>query len=173
MLLPLTAALLTVPLLLQATVAVSPAQWTYRQDKVTLAVTLTNPGDRPITVLVGNTSNDHFFFDLRLVNPAGKVIASGTEPRFVVTTDLPVGIFQTIAPHGTYRAVLDWRILYNLAPGTYRLSAVFRVEPEQEPHAAAYYTGEIKEHHAFTGRVMSQEVTVVVTPAAPKSTPAP
>jgi hypothetical protein len=76
------------------------------------------------------------------------------------TSDLPVGTFATLAPHGQYKAILDWRYLYNLAPGSYKLSVIYRVEPDKEPHAAGLYAGELRAHHAFVGRVQSSSVEI-------------
>lgn len=145
---------------LTATVQVTPSRFVHRKDKVELVVTLTNTTDRPISLLTGHTAGENYFFALHLLDSAGKVVWSGDASRFVTTTDLPMGTFAKLAPHAQYKAILDWRILYNLAPGSYQLSAVYRVEPDKEPHAAGLYAGEIREHHAFTGRVQSAPIAI-------------
>lgn len=145
---------------LTATVQVTPSQFVHRKDKVELVITLTNQTERPISLLTGHVGVENYFFALQLQEPSGKVIWQGDAPRFVTTTDLPMGTFATLAPHAQYKAILDWRILYNLAPGTYQLSAIYRVEPDKEPHGAGLYAGEIREHHAFVGRVQSAFVAI-------------
>ena len=145
---------------LVATVAVTPAQFVHRKDKVALVVTLTNTTEQPIAVLTGHAGNDNYFFALHLQDPSGKVVWDGDASRLVTTSDLPMGTFVTLAPHGQYQATLDWRHLYNLQPGTYQLRVIYRVEPSKEPHAAGYYKSELRDHHAFIGRVVSAAVTV-------------
>jgi hypothetical protein len=162
MLIPWAALMLGAVAPLQATISVTPTHWVSRKDKVELVITLSNQSDQPVTVLTGNTATDNFFFDLRLVDDKGKVVWSGEEPRFVNSDDLPMGVFHTIEPHGSYRAALGWK-LYNVAPGNYKLSAVYRVDPEREPNASRLYAGEIKEHHAFVGRVDSLPIDVTIT----------
>ena len=145
---------------LAATVQVVPSRFVSRKDKVELIATLTNITDRPVSVLTGHTGSENYFFALQLQDKSGKVIWDGDAVRFVNTSDLPVGTFATLAPHGQYKAILDWRYLYNLAPGSYKLSVIYRVEPDKEPHAAGLYAGEIRAHHAFVGRVQSSSVEI-------------
>lgn len=145
---------------LTATVQVTPSRFVSRKDKVELIATLTNTTDRPISVLTGHTGGENYFFALQLQDKSGKVLWDGDAARFVNTSDLPVGIFATLAPHGQYKAILDWRYLYNLAPGSYKLSVIYRVEPDKEPHAAGLYADELRAHHAFVGRVQSPPVEI-------------
>lgn len=143
---------------LVATVQVTPPRFTYRKDKAELSVTLTNTTARPIELLTGHASADNYFFSLHLEDRSGKVIWDGDAARFVNASDLPAGTFATLAPNGQYKAILDWRYLYNLKSGVYKLSVIYRVEPAKEPHAAGLYASEVREHRAYVGRVQSAPV---------------
>lgn len=152
--------LLSVPSALVATVQVTPQRFTMRKDKAELVVTLTNTADHAVSVLTGHTGDSNYFFALHLEDRSGKVIWDGAASRFVTTTDLPEGVFTTLAPHAQYRAVLDWRALYNLTPGRYLLRVLYRVEPQNEPHAAGYYKSEIRNRNAFVGQVKSPAIEI-------------
>ena len=145
---------------LVATVQVTPPRFIQRKDKTEVVVTLTNTADHAVSILTGHAGDTNYFFALHLEDRRGKVVWDGAASRSVTTTDLPEGVFTTLAPHAQYRAVLDWRTLYNLAPGRYLLRAMYRVEPQDEPHAAGYYTSEIRKHHAFVGRVQSPAIGI-------------
>lgn len=162
MLASLAQAVLGTTVVLYATIVVNPRQWVYRKDKVELAVTLANETDHPAQVLTGLTGNENFFFDLRLIDSGGQIVWTGNDVRFVDCDDQPAGMIRTIAAHGSYVAVLDWRKLFNLAPGRYRLSAVYRIEPDREPGSSGMYGHEIREAHAFVGRVESPSIEVTV-----------
>ena len=145
---------------LSLSVDVQPRSWVHRVDKVALTVSLSNTTEQPMEVLTGAVGHEAYFFIVRLVDASGKVVA-GEGPLFMATSDLPMPEFTRLAPHATYQATLDWRLLYNLAPGKYRLSVLYRVDPRADPSSAGYYQGELKDHRAFVGQVESNVVEVV------------
>lgn len=145
---------------LKLAVSVTPPSWRYRQDKVELSVALTNLTTKPMSLLVGTTGAEHFFFRIHLMDESGQMIMDGTSPLFMDTDDLPMGTFHKLEPHTAYTAVLDWRYLYNVRPGGYQLSVVYMVQPVMEPHGAGLYSTEIQETHSFVGTVMSEAVAV-------------
>jgi hypothetical protein len=148
---------------LQISASVSQSTWVSQKDRVELAVTITNVTEQSITVLTTHAGGRDSFFDLKIVDASGKVIRSGDETRFMAVRDLPAPVFHTLAPHESYRAVVNFSILFNLAPGSYQISGIYRVQPEREPHVDGAFAGEIAAQHAFVGRLESSPLSVVVT----------
>jgi hypothetical protein len=147
---------------LRISAEIAPTTWGHRREKVEFAITLSNPADRPVDLLFGVVGDDAYFFDAKISDAVGKVVRSAAEPRFLATDDLPEPVFRVIPPHSAVRVVLDWRLLYNLPPGKYRIAGVYRVEPERSPNADGHYGKEIRQRRAFVGRLESAPVDVIV-----------
>jgi hypothetical protein len=164
----MTAALMSlVPLLLTGSpalrldISLEPRAWT-EKTRSELAISIANTSDTPVTLLMGNTANATLFFAIHLKDASGKDIWTGREQPMMDIDDLPVGLFQTIGPGSNHRATLDWRALYNLRPGQYSLSVIYRVQPEDKADVVRYYLGELSAHHVVTGVIESGSVSFVV-----------
>ena len=76
-----------------------------------IAVTISNPGDSPQSLLVGTDYNnaDHWDVTVNAMNRDGKIIALSRVPRAVLVTGYVGKVVIQIPAHGSYRTLLDAR----------------------------------------------------------------
>ena len=76
-----------------------------------IALTITNPGDSPQSLIVGADYNnaDHWDVSINLMNRDGKIVALSRVPRMVHITGYVGNVVIEVPAHGSYRTLLDAR----------------------------------------------------------------
>lgn len=105
------------------------------------------------------------WFSLRIEDEFGNIIISGLENESVTTDDLPALLFGKHQSKEKFSITMRLRIdsgfrmnSYDLIPGKYFISAVYRFEPVKEPYGAAFYKYESKTNELWTGIIISKPV---------------
>jgi hypothetical protein len=100
-----------------------------------IALTITNPGDSPQSLVVGTDYNnaDHWDVSINLMNRDGKIFAVSRVPRPAVHITGYVGnVVIGIPAHGSYRTLLDTRDFEEVINGgSTNLSGIISAPSEQ------------------------------------------
>jgi hypothetical protein len=118
--------------------------------------------------------SEYIWFRSRVLDSNGRVIISGQDNMFIATGDLPELIAGKLAPGEsielTKSVYLDrWLSLGSRVkslPGKYKISGVYRFEPDKETDGAGMYRGESREQGLWTGMLYSEPVAIEITPQA-------
>ena len=100
-----------------------------------IAVTISNPGDVPQSLVVGKDYNnaDHWDVSVYLMNRDGTIILSRRVPRAVLITGNVGNVVIAIPAHGSYKTLLDARDFEFVYPssGTTNLAGFINAPGEQ------------------------------------------
>ena len=132
--------------------------------------TLENKSSSDLNIAEAIVGDELIWFRLRIEDEFGNIIISGVENESVTTDDLPELIIGRLQSKEKFSITKNLRIdsgirmnTYDLKPGKYYISAVYRFEPEKEPYGAAFYKYESKTNELWTGIIRSKPVTIRIS----------
>jgi len=147
---------------------IEPKTWTKKQE-VQIYFSLENISSSDLNIAKAIESDKLIWFRLKIEDEHGNIILSGLENESITTDDLPGLIFGKLKSNEkiniTNRLILDsgFRFnIYNLKPGKYSISAVYRFEPDSEPYGAAFYKHETMMNKLWTGIIISKQVEIEI-----------
>ena len=153
----------------ELTFNVVPDTW-YKGEMTKVEFILKNISPNKLTVAKAITYKQFIWFRFKVIDNQGNHIASGLEDIYIITDDLPELVIETLEPGASmavsFMICLDKKSgfdnFYDLNPGKYKISGVYRFEPDTETDGAGLYHFDMEKKNIWTGVVMSEPVEVTV-----------
>ena len=138
-----------------------------KEEPVQLTFTLENKSSSDLTIAKAIVGDELIWFRLRIEDEFGNIVNSGLENECITTDDLPALIFGRLQSKEKFSISKRLRIdfgfrmnSFDLKPGKYFISAIYRFEPEKEPYGAEFYKYESIHNELWTGIVSSKPIEI-------------
>lgn len=148
---------------------IEPESWSKGQS-VQIRFTLENISNSELTIAKAITNDNFIWFRLKIEDENGNIILTGNENESFPTDDLPALVFGKLQSKEKFSITKKLQIdsgysmnIYDLKPGKYFISAVYRFEPEKEPYGAGFYKYESETYGLWTGIIISEPIEVILS----------
>jgi len=147
-------------------IAINTQNW-IKGNIVKINYVLKNISTSKIKIAKSIAGNDAIWFRIKITDAYNNTIISGLENQFISTRSLPQLIICDLQPNEKVEVpdslVLDKStgfINYDLKPGKYIISTLYRFEPYKEPDAAGLCISDAEKKKIWTGVIESAPVKI-------------